>query len=687
MNLNPLLTKVLNAYYQKNLSPDEIDQTLSETFSLLTSLTNSLNIALLTKHLLIAPSIWSQPESLVTSFRIISLFNTAAIHIQKKEPRFQSNLFSASQLRQGSGIDSDQWARDVVKGLDEKSTRWQHGLVIAGILLGMEGQGRRGLSTGLRYAIENAMLTAINLAVNQTESHGIIPASSIVLAINYVFPILKEEVQKNIDYDNLLPIMMRAINSVEGYHNGSFLLTINADLNSKVLGKISWPSKSPSFEYIQKLNNKPLFVVMGSLSHLIAYAVENAKSAFKVIETREQLLAFTREISDKWKRMRLSQIDILDESNLLSPSTVQETLPILWNMLKMLFFTSIIILKAIFGRTLIDPILSSRQHALITAAQGLLMLKNMNFMTTRFGSTQFSAYAFVNFTSIDILTLDTPSVKNFLYSISPQISDKIPADPLERDHHLFFLNVAEHLLVDLDTEDTESLITPICMLYLLPKEKVRFLQLFEAAHSVMLSIFISPQNEKLATKLLPSYIEILLASFPDNLSPEQFRIAFKTLIQVCTPPNPLGTSQPLMAEALLEVLHHRALNSFTILVPEKEHQSHAVDLGAKELLSEPIVLLLAILDALPYISPTILEFWMEQVTDLLNIMPDNGMRDYCKKQFWETLENGTMDVDRSLICISWWASKGGREKVLSNKTKGGPYMSGGLTSNSRSSKL
>ncbi|POS85569.1 hypothetical protein EPUL_003401 [Erysiphe pulchra] len=689
MHLNRLLTDVLNAYHQKNLKYEEIDQTLSNTISLLTILTNPLNITLLTSHLLIAPSIWSQAEGLVTSFRIISLFNTAAINVQKNEPRFQSNLFTASQLRQGGGIESDNWARAVIKGLDEKSARWQHVLVIAGVLLGMEGQKRHGLSTGLRYAIEDAMVTAINLALNQTASFGIIPASSIVLAINYAFPILKDNARGNLDYDSLLPIMMRAITSVEGYQNGSFLSTINADLRSEEGNKIDWPTNSNSFVYLQKLNKKPLFVIMGSLSQLIAHAVENAKSPFKVIETRELLLAFTSEVFDKWKRTKFSEIDILDQGLILNSVTIQETLPLLWQVLKMVFFTSIVILRAILGRTLIDPILSSRQHALFTASQSLLMLKNMHFMTTHFGSTQFSAYAFVNFTSIDILTLHTHSVKDFLCSIYPIVSDRIPVETLERNHHLFFLNVAEHLSIELNTEDIESLIIPICKLYLLPKKNIQFSQLFEAAHSVMLSIFITPQNEKLATKLLPSYIETLLVSFPNNLSPEQFRVAFKALIQICTPPNPLGTSQPLMAEALIEVLHHRALNSSTAPISPRELESHANEQKPKVLLSEQTVLLLAILDALPYICLGILEFWLQRLADLLNMVPDKEMRDYCKRQFWEILENGQMDVDRSLICISWWGSKGGRDMILFNKppVEVGPFMSGGLSSKNSSSKL
>jgi len=43
---------------------------------------------------------------------------------------------------------------------------------LAGVLLGMEGQGRRGLSRSLRTTIEGAIVTAANLALEDPANTG-----------------------------------------------------------------------------------------------------------------------------------------------------------------------------------------------------------------------------------------------------------------------------------------------------------------------------------------------------------------------------------------------------------------------------------------------------------------------------------------------------------------------------------
>ncbi|RKF58105.1 Peroxisomal membrane protein PEX17 [Golovinomyces cichoracearum] len=687
MQAERLLTNVLNSYRRNDLKPQDIDLIFSNTISLLTSLTNPLNVTLLTSHLLIAPAIWNRPNGIATSYRIISLFNNAAISIRKDEPLSHSNINETLRLNR-VGIESNEWVKAVVKGLDERGARWRHTLVIAGILLGMDGQNGRILSRKLRNNIENAMVTAINLALNQPGSSGIIAASSIVLALNHTFPVLRKDIQEKFDYNNLLPIMIRAMISMEGYQNGGFLSNIDTDLRRREENKLEWSSKSASFIHIQNLSKKPLFISMGPLSQLIAFAIKNVKSPFKVIEVRDHLLAFTGALLDRWIRVKFSEIDSSNQGLILTPATIHETLPLLWQVLKTIFFTLIVIFQAIIGRTLTDPLLSSNQHALITASRTLQMLKNIHFMTSRLGSTRFSVYAFVNLSSIDILSQHPPSVVSYLRSIYPPASGVIRRSCVKRSHDLFYLNLAEHFSAVLEPADAELLIIPVCTPYIELQENMEFTEIFEAAHSVMLSLFTAPQNSDLTVKSLPSYIEKLLTCFPNYLGPQQFRFAFKALIQICTPPNPLGTTQPMMAEALLEVLHHRALQASTIPIPSMLLKSSSENSKQNVLITEQTVFIFTILDSLPYLSVDILETWLDLVAGVLEKVPEGGMRDYCKKQFWETLENGVMDMDRSLICLSWWGSKGGREKIMFNgNVNNGPFMSGGLPLKNKSSRL
>ena len=92
-------------------------------------------------------------------------------------------------------------------------------------------------------------------------------------------------------------------------------------------------------------------------------------------------------------------------------------------------------------------------------------------------------------------------------------------------------------------------------------------------------------------------------------------------------------------------------------------------------LSEQAALLLTLLDALPYVPTYTLEEWLPLAADLLNLIEDKNMKVVCRERFWEVLNNGEMDVDRSAVCVAWWTSRGGRERVMLGKEE--YFMSGG----------
>ena len=198
--------------------------------------------------------------------------------------------YDAYQPRHGGGISCDDWARAVVKGLDDRTPRWQHVLVIGGVLLGMEGQERHGLSRGLRTTLENAMVTAVNLALESPQTGGTLGTESIVLALNHSFPLLSDNVKRELNYDALVVIMIPAMTSTEGYQDGYFLEAINYDVMSISGNKFDWSAKSPSFLQLQRLTSKPLISSMGPLSRLIAHAIENMSGSLRIVEVRECLL-------------------------------------------------------------------------------------------------------------------------------------------------------------------------------------------------------------------------------------------------------------------------------------------------------------------------------------------------------------------------------------------------------------
>ncbi|KAK6597450.1 peroxin 8 [Botrytis cinerea] len=572
MPADRLLTTVLRAY-QGVPDPAQTDRILGTTTSLLTTLTNPLNISLLTSHLLTAPAIWNNPDGLRICLRIISVFNTAAITVHKNEVESHNEHppYDAYQPRKGGGIVSDDWARAVIKGADDRSPRWQHLLVIAGVLLGMENGGRHGLSSGLRSTLERALVTAANLALENPMRDGILAAESIVLALNHAFPLLSDGVRAGLNYDTLVMIMVRSVTALEGYQDGI----------------------------------KPNTVVYGATCETHRTRNRKYEQLSARNRIREHLLSFSGRLLEGWKRNKLSEIDLSEEEAFLTPETLQITAPVLWQVLKSAMFATVVILQGLMTRTVLDPILSTRRLAPIGASETLIILGNIHFISSRLGSNSFSAYVFVNLSSIDILSNYPLESRELLKAIYPTQAGEIPNSPLQRNHDLFYLNTCEHLTDILSPPDNESLIISVAAPYLNPTAHPGFLEIFEAAHSAVLAALSAPQNTKLTARFIPTYVDALFNSFPNNLSPRQFRYAFKSLIHITTPPTPLSTAEPMLAETLLEMLHHRATHAPTSPLPQSVYMRDiASQQDSQTPLSEQAYLMLTLLDALPNL-PTI----------------------------------------------------------------------------------
>ncbi|KAL2164641.1 hypothetical protein VTH06DRAFT_3858, partial [Thermothelomyces fergusii] len=235
MSIDRLLTTVLQLY--QDVHDDErTEQIYGSTALLLTNLSNPLNLSLLTSQLLIAPAIWGRRDGMRTCYRIISIFNTAAIHVRRNEvEREQRNKNKSSSKDNngssndsniqparpgGGGLGSDAWTAAVLKGADDQSGRWQHLLVFSGVLMGMEGGQRRSLSPSMRAVVERAVVTATNLAVRNRAPEPPAPSGPVALALNYAFPLLSEPERAGLDCDALVPVALRAMLGGDGLQDG-----------------------------------------------------------------------------------------------------------------------------------------------------------------------------------------------------------------------------------------------------------------------------------------------------------------------------------------------------------------------------------------------------------------------------------------------------------------------------------
>lgn len=125
------------------------------------------------------------------------------------------------------------------------------------------------------------------------------------------------------------------------------------------------------------------------------------------------------------------------------------------------------------------------------------------------GASTFSQYTFVYLTAIDILSQYPIQAEAFLREIRPAENGLTPEHPLDRCHDLYFLNTAEHFPTTLTARVSEDLLISAATPYLGVGSDHRLIELFEAAHSVMLAVFSAPQNSEIVAKHIHPYFDAL----------------------------------------------------------------------------------------------------------------------------------------------------------------------------------
>jgi hypothetical protein len=607
--------------------------------------------------------------------RILSVFHSAITTVLKyhNDVRYKkAPELLPGQTPIGGGLSLDDWVRAVVAGADDRSQRWKHLVVLGGLLIGIGSQEEQGMDlywcSGMRKRVEGALVRAANLSLvevrERREADGL-GGHTIALVLNHSFGCLSNAERQLLDYDLLLPVLIgTAYFSTEGFQSAYFLGGL--DLDVRMHGKkLEWSSRSTSFRQVEAIMSRPLVSSMGPLSRLIAHSVENVKDALLIQTMMDDLSSFSRALTTQWRQIRLSQIDPAEESAQFEEETLHKTLPLLWKLLKGALFATTIILRGVFTRTIGDGALAADAVAPTLATQTLHTLRHLYFITSRLGPASFSQHTFVYLTAIDILAAYPVHADRFLKSIAPQQLGQIPRHPLDRILDLYFLNTAEHFSLVLSPATNEELLVASAVPYLAYGGNNNMLPIFEAAHSVMLSVLSAPQSAEITAKHLPFYIDALFSVFPQNLSSRQFRLAFKTLMRVTAPPSALSATHPDLPATLLELVFHRALHAPTAPLPPDET---ALALQGSDApppaLSEQAVLALTLIDALPFLTIPLLEEWLPLCAELLNTIDDSTMREAVKARYWEVLVSGEMDAERSGIAVGWWTTRGGRETVL-----------------------
>ncbi|KAG6039930.1 hypothetical protein E4U19_002225 [Claviceps sp. Clav32 group G5] len=692
------LLKTVLQHFQDVHDAATTDQIIGTTVHLLASLSNPLNLGVLTSQLLTAPAIWHRQDGTKLALRVISIYNSAAARIRENE--LQAAKRKSPAGGDGRVLGCEEWTRAVVKGADDRSRRWQHLLVLAGVFMGMEGNDRHSLSRGLRNTLEQAVVLATNLALEGNVEDGPAAAASIVVALTFVFPLLSEHHQTQINCDALLPIVVWAMTGEEGFCDAQFLRAVDRDTTIIQPGHVLlWTAQSPSCALLQHIEKQPLVANMGPLSKLAAFAVRHARDTSVVLQAQDALLVFTGRVLGSWQMNRLSAIDYSLESSQLSPETAQTTWPLLWQVFQRLMFSTTVVLQAIVARSLLDPYMLMPGRAQGIASKSLQILRNMFFISSRNGNSAFQVYTFTYMTSLDVLSSDALATETLLKELRSVDAVNVSSTPLGRTLDLYYLNIAEHLPLSLSTDACEAFLVNPAIAYLSHEVPMSasMTEVFEAAHSVILSALSCPQHSALSIKITPFYIVKLFQSFPQHISPRQFRVAFKTVMEMVSPPNPIAAMDPHLSETLLEMLRNNLSTASTHLLPRVRNRPTSIAADApnetqqeqeQDPMSEQSALVLTLIDSLPFLPVPLVEEWLDITARALHEIQNARLREPVRKRLWDVLASGEMDVERSMIGIAWWGSKGGRELVLFGGMPPQPaMMSGGLGGDATSSRL
>ncbi|KAF2456522.1 hypothetical protein BDY21DRAFT_322876 [Lineolata rhizophorae] len=747
------LLRSLQTYSDQQDTP----RLLSTASTLLTTLTNPLNITLLTTQLLLSPSLFPpSSSSLAASLRLLAAFHTAARTVQRHERhlaaqrrllRHQRHHHHSSGAGAGgprgagrAGYEGpgprgaapvpglEEWVRAVVRGAEtDRAERWKHVLVLGGLLVGFESgvreegeleeleeEGIGLLGAGLRSRLGEALVRAGNLALREgggAELGGM----TVALVLNHAFPYLEDGEREAVEYDLLLPVLINAtFFSSEGLQSAYFLGSMDLDVKQVPGKKFNWPKSSQSFNHVQRILSQPLMASLGPLSRLMAHAVENVRDSWLIQAATEDIAAFARSMLTQWRQNKLSEIDVSEEAVFLHGEALKETVPVLWRLLRSTMFAIVIILRAVVGRLIGDGTLAADGVSPHLVTQVLHTLRGIYFISSRLGPSSFSQYTFISFAAIDILTQYPQQSDAFIHAIAPSSLGSIPSHPLDRTLDLFFLNTVEHFTLALSPQATDTLVLPAARPYLTvasaaasapDRPSSSLLPLFEAAHAAVLALLSAPAAaEQLGAPggggggggFLPFYVDTLFAMFPGGLSPRQFRLAFRTLMRVAAPPAPLAVRQPEFAEVLVEMVRRRAETAGT--EPLAQQGARAQAQGDASLTPQS-VLVLALLDALPFLPPPALDEWLPEAARLVRSVRPEQARDACAARLWEVLLGGEMDPERALVCVAWWEGRGGRDLVFGEAEGDGVVavgnaagdeglmMSGGLPVRERESKL
>ncbi|KAI5283070.1 hypothetical protein KEM54_002440, partial [Ascosphaera aggregata] len=366
---------------QTTTSLDDFYGLLPRATGLLTVLSNPLNISLLSSHILSSPAIWSSSDlDLHACRRIINLYNSAALHIvqrEAKEEEEEEKFKKTTRVHtpQSKPLKRDEWIEALISGVNGRVLPWRHLLLLGGLLIGMEGQYRQSLSMGMRRKLVVSLIETVQAAITDIHALTSLPSAAaaaaaavppppiaghcIVMVLTYTWELLSDHEKQSFDPDVLLTMLFEsAFMSEEGLEAGLFLNTVDKDMMVDSHGHLHWSAQSSSFERLRSVASRPLVASLGPLSKLMTHCLGVCQPQL-VSQSVDALLHFSNTLLAQWRQVRLAAVDRLEEEEVVDANALKTTVPVLRQIFKMAFFSTVISLRAVLGRVLDDRVLAT----------------------------------------------------------------------------------------------------------------------------------------------------------------------------------------------------------------------------------------------------------------------------------------------------------------------------------------
>jgi hypothetical protein len=108
---------------------------------------------------------------------------------------------------------------------------------------------------------------------------------------------------------------------------------------------------------------------MSGLAKLAGCAIQEAHDVRAVHALLDSIQKVSNTMASQWKTNRLSEVPMSEEAQLVEEESLKATVPVVWQILKTVLFTTTVILQALTTRVIQNPVFCGKESKFLTFKQ------------------------------------------------------------------------------------------------------------------------------------------------------------------------------------------------------------------------------------------------------------------------------------------------------------------------------